>query len=126
LSYCQPNKDFGKGFYVTKYYNQAKIWADRIGKLSSSAGYVTEFDFHEYAYGDEELRTLRFERYDDAWLDFVSYNRNKNNKVPHSYDIVEGPMADDRVSRRIELYLDGEIRVPRHPELDSGSPRERP
>jgi hypothetical protein len=109
LSKCKPHKDFGRGFYVTKLYEQARIWADTIGKESLSGGFVTEFEFHEYVFEDDELRTLRFEDYDDAWLDFVAFNRNKLNKVKHGYDIVEGPVADDYVSYRIKLYLRGKL-----------------
>jgi predicted NACHT family NTPase len=37
-------------------------------------------------------------------------NRNEQNPMPaHDYDIVEGPVADDKVQNRIEDYLTGEI-----------------
>jgi len=29
FSFCQIRRDFGKGFYVTKYYEQADVWAKR-------------------------------------------------------------------------------------------------
>ncbi|KAA6332624.1 hypothetical protein EZS27_018888 [termite gut metagenome] len=29
LTQCEPRKDFGRGFYVTKIYEQALIWANR-------------------------------------------------------------------------------------------------
>jgi hypothetical protein len=109
LSKCKPHKDFGQGFYVTKLYEQARTWADTIGKESRSGGFVTEFEFHEYVFEDDELQILRFADYDDAWLDFVTFNRNKSNKVKHGYDIVEGPVADDYVSYRIRLYLKGKL-----------------
>jgi hypothetical protein len=109
LSLCRPHGDFGQGFYVTKLYDQARIWAEKLGKRQHSEGFVTEFDFHEYAFDDQRLQTLRFKDYDDAWLDFVTFNRNKANKVKHSYDIVEGPVADDQISYRINLYLRGKL-----------------
>ncbi len=31
FSFCQTKRDFGKGFYVTKYYEQAEVWAQRKG-----------------------------------------------------------------------------------------------
>jgi hypothetical protein len=37
-------------------------------------------------------------------------NRNDKNPIPaHDYDIVEGPVADDKVQSRIGDYLKGEI-----------------
>jgi hypothetical protein len=33
LSKCQANKDFGKGFYVTKFRKQAEEWAEIIGEV---------------------------------------------------------------------------------------------
>jgi hypothetical protein len=42
LSKCQANKDFGKGFYVTKFRKQAEEWAEIIGKVNGAAGVVTE------------------------------------------------------------------------------------
>lgn len=32
LSKCKPNKDFGKGFYVTKFRHHAEEWAKIIGE----------------------------------------------------------------------------------------------
>lgn len=109
LSKCKPYRDFGQGFYVTKLYEQARTWASTLSKEFQSEGFVTEFEFHEYMFEDDELQILRFEDYDDAWLDFVAFNRNKKNHSRHPYDIVEGPVADDRVSYRINLYLNGQL-----------------
>jgi hypothetical protein len=109
LSQCKPHGDFGQGFYVTKLYDQARIWAGKLGKKFQSNGFVTEFEFHEFMFSDKSLRTLRFDDYNDEWLDFVAFNRNWSNEINHGYDIVEGPVADDRVSYRINLYLRGKL-----------------
>ena len=45
LSKSQPRKDFGKGFYVTKFRKHAENWAAIIGEKHSTEGVVTEFDF---------------------------------------------------------------------------------
>jgi len=63
LSKCQANKDFGKGFYVTKFRQQAEEWAEIIGKVNKSVGVVTEFTFYERAFSEENLKTLRFSEY---------------------------------------------------------------
>jgi hypothetical protein len=110
LSKCQPNKDFGRGFYVTKLRKQAEIWAEIIGGMHDTAGVVSEFIFYERAFEDEKYKILRFEDYNEAWLDFVILNRNRESvEQKHDYDIIEGPIADDRISRRIDDYLDGKV-----------------
>jgi len=105
---AKPYKDFGRAFYLTKIHEQAKAWADRLGREYGTEGVVSEFEFDEYAYEDESLKILIFESYDERWLDFIVLNRS-NRKQMHDYDIVEGPIADDKVQNRIIDYLNGEI-----------------
>jgi len=110
LSKCQANKDFGRGFYVTKFRKQAEEWAEIIGKVNGTIGVVTEFTFYERAFTEESLKVLRFSKYNDAWFDFVILNRNlESTEQKHDYDIIEGTVADDKVQRRINRYLEGEI-----------------
>ncbi len=82
LSKCQANKDFGKGFYVTKFRKQAEEWAEIIGDVNHTAGIVTEFTFYERAFTEENLKTLRFNEYNDEWFDFVILNRNLEKPEP--------------------------------------------
>jgi len=110
LSKCEIGKDFGQGFYVTKIKEQAQFWAERKGLDNGTQGYVTAFEFNENAFQYFKLKTLRFTGYDDNWLDFVTMNRNTALPQPaHNYDIVEGPVADDRIATRIKKYLKGGI-----------------
>ena len=110
LSKCQANKDFGRGFYVTKFRKQAEEWAEIIGKVNKVAGVVTEYTFYERAFTEESLKTLRFCEYNDEWFDFIIMNRNlEAPEQKHDYDIIEGPVADDKVQRKINRYLEGEI-----------------
>ena len=110
LSKCEIGKDFGQGFYVTKIKEQAQFWAKRKGLDNSTQGYVTEFEFNENAFLHFNLKILQFTSYDDRWLDFVTMNRNTALPQPtHDYDIVEGPVADDRIATRIKKYLNGNI-----------------
>ncbi|MDR3108263.1 MAG: DUF3990 domain-containing protein [Planctomycetaceae bacterium] len=110
LSQCEPHKDFGQGFYVTKYKKHAETWAARIGEKHETKGVVTEFNFHESAFTNNKYKVLRFADYSDDWLDFVVNNRNNESPVPsHDYDIVEGYVANDRIQRRIDDYLAGII-----------------
>ena len=110
LMKCEPRKDFGRGFYVTKIKEQAEIWAKRIGKDHGCKGVVTAFIFYENAFIDGVHRVLRFGSYNDAWLDFVTLNRRKDSPLPaHDYDIVEGPIANDRISHQIDNYIEEKI-----------------
>ena len=52
------------------------------------------------------LRMLRFNAPDVEWLRFVVKNR-KGEPIPVDWDIVSGPVADDRTASVIDLYLDG-------------------
>ncbi|MDR2627951.1 MAG: DUF3990 domain-containing protein [Dysgonamonadaceae bacterium] len=110
LSKCKPSRDFGQGFYVTNLYNQARQMAQRVADWNKTSPIITEFDFDDCAFEDDEYKTLRFSGYDEKWLDFVIANRaNHSRKSNHDYDIIEGPVADDAVSIRIKDYLNGAI-----------------
>ncbi|MDR0692681.1 MAG: DUF3990 domain-containing protein [Prevotellaceae bacterium] len=110
LQKCKPNRDFGRGFYVTKLRTQAENMAKRVTKYSKKTPVVTEYEFDEYAYQDDDLKVLRFDAYNEAWLDFVVLNRNADKRrQAHEYDIVEGNVADDKITRNITKYLKGKI-----------------
>ena len=110
LSKCEKHKDFGQGFYVTRFRNQAEEWAEKIGQKNNAQGVVTEFEFFVSAFTSWNYRVLRFEDYSNEWLDFVVLNRNPKNENPaHDYDIVEGPVADDKIQRRLDKFLKGKI-----------------
>jgi len=110
LSKCKPNKDFGKGFYVTKFRNHAEEWAKIIGEKYGTDGFVSEFDFSENDFTKSICKIKHFETYNEEWLDFVVENRDKNSKTPtHNYDIIIGPVANDKVQNTLRLYLKGKI-----------------
>jgi hypothetical protein len=108
LSKSIPNKDFGKGFYVTKFRQHAESWAKIIGRKHKTKGFVTEFIFYDTEFTERLCKVKHFDAYDEKWLDFVVENRNPFGKM-HDYDIVEGPVANDKVQNRIGTYLDGLI-----------------
>ncbi|MDR0940886.1 MAG: DUF3990 domain-containing protein [Bacteroidales bacterium] len=110
LQKCKPSRDFGRGFYVTKLRFQAENMAQRVARFSKQTPVITEYEFDEYAYEDTDLKVLRFDDYNEEWLDFVVLNRNTDKRrQAHDYDIVEGPVADDRISRNVSKYLQGKI-----------------
>lgn len=87
-------KDFGYGFYCTNIEKQAKRWA-----LLKKKNHVVNV----YTYTPEEsLKVLCFDEMTEEWLDFVVSCRRG---IEHSYDVVEGPMADDTIWDYIEDYM---------------------
>jgi hypothetical protein len=110
LSKSQTNKDFGKGFYVTKFRKHAESWAKNMADRYHKKPVVTEFTFYERAFEEDRYNVLRFNDYNEKWLDFVVLNRNPEYTTQrHDYDIIEGPIADDKIQNRIRDYIDGII-----------------
>lgn len=91
------NKDFGTGFYCTEIKHQAEIWSTK----KAVTGYVTAYIYTE----NPELMYKKFVE-DDEWLDFVVACRRGE---AHNYDIVEGPMADDKIWNEIDDFIAGII-----------------
>lgn len=91
-------KDFSWGFYCTNNMEQAVRWANRgIGE--------PVINYYRYQ-PNENLKILQFPKMSDEWLDFIAECRS--GKV-HTYDIVEGPMADDTIWNYVNDFLSGRI-----------------
>ncbi|MDR1883254.1 MAG: DUF3990 domain-containing protein [Prevotella sp.] len=113
LEKCLYQRDFGRGFYVTKFRKHAENWARIIGKKHKTQGAVTEFEYTESPFANSICKIKHFDRYDEEWFDFVVSNRqNEKTDAIHDFDIVEGPVADDKVQNRIYSYLEGKISKP--------------
>jgi len=109
LQKCRPYTDFGRGFYVTKYKTHAENWAKRFSKQNNN-GFVTTYNYIESQFTDFICKKKKFEGYTNEWLDFIVNNRNEESiEQDHGYDIVEGPVANDKVQNRLHNYLRGEI-----------------
>jgi len=91
-------KDFGSGFYCTIFKEQAIRWATRF----PVAGYVNVFSYLE----QPGLHIKRFAEMTEEWLDFIVACRNGSE---HSFDIVEGPMANDTIFNYVQDFIDGNI-----------------
>lgn len=97
--------DYGSGFYTTTSYEQAEAWVRRRMKENEGdKGYVNEYDFDKNVL--RKLRVLVFDKPTEKWVDFVMANRTQKN-FTHSYDIVYGPVANDRVYAAFALYEGG-------------------
>lgn len=101
ISKGRRNLDFGQGFYVTDIMQQAIDWATRPinhDKLQYLNRYILDVE----AVRSANYRCIKFEAYDDRWLDFVLANRH--GEQTEVFDMVEGGIANDRVFNTIELY----------------------
>jgi hypothetical protein len=93
---------------VRKFLYEDEVGSKRRGKENHSAAVVTEFDFSEFFFRDKDFKVLRFDGYNDEWLEFVVLNRkNETEQQAHDYDIVEGPVADDKIATEVERYIEG-------------------
>ena len=100
--------DFGKGFYLTSSKQQAIDWVyRRLDNRNISQGYINTYDFDE-SLAKKFLKIKRFEKADEAWVDFVMKNR-RIIEFEHDYDIVIGPVANDKVYTAFALYEGGTI-----------------
>lgn len=101
LSKSYNRRDFGKGFYTTILQSQSKEWAYRLSlREKKEEYYVYEFLFWE----NDTLKVKRFDSLNIEWLEFVKMNRIKGG-LQHDYDIVIGPVADDKTMETIQLYI---------------------
>lgn len=99
--------DYGQGFYTTTSYEQAEAWVRRrMNEKRTSRGYVCAYELDECAL--QNLKTLIFEQPTEEWVDFVMKNRTQKGYV-HDFDIVYGPVANDRVYAAFALYEGGLI-----------------
>ena len=98
-----PNRtlDYGRGFYTTTSYEQAEQWVRRRKGTQHSIGYVNVYELADILPND--IKQLRFETPTEEWVDFVMRNRTEKG-YEHSFDIVYGPVANDRVYAAFALY----------------------
>lgn len=102
-----PNRtlDYGSGFYTTTSYDQALTWVKRrIEEQKSDKGFVNTYELDKSALKD--LRCLYFDSPTEEWVDFVMKNRTQRGYI-HDYDVVYGPVANDRVYAAFALYEGG-------------------
>lgn len=113
LDRCVPGKDFGRGFYLTTDYEQArKFVALSVRKYKAdtgkevNGGYVSTFKVNT----PHVLQFHVFEDADEDWLHFVAANR-RNDLFPHvitryaDFDVIAGKIANDQTARTLQLYV---------------------
>lgn len=110
LTFSKPNKDFGAGFYLSDNFEQAMEMAQFKSEIFGGKPTVMEYDFDEdRAFSKEEnLRILTFSDYSKEWAEFVFKNRT-NESETNKYDIVIGPIANDKVGAQIRRFMEKDI-----------------
>lgn len=104
--YFKTRTDFGPGFYMTTFWDQAEDWACHQARRSRLAGNpvngaVVEFSIQRNRLG--ALLSLSFVRPEDSHRDFwdlILHCRAGNHhslpgSPPNLYDVVYGPVADN-------------------------------
>ena len=94
--------DYGRGFYTTTSYEQAEAWMRRrMDEANQVKGYVNIYEMPEDV--PANLKQLIFHAPTEEWVDFVMRNRTEKGFV-HDYDIVYGPVANDRAYAAFALF----------------------
>ena len=100
----KPNRtlDYGSGFYTTTSYQQAKDWVLRkMKEQTSAAGFINVYELDEEK--KKTMKALVFHEPSEEWVDCVMLNRRQRG-FTHDYDVVYGPVANDRVYAAFALY----------------------
>lgn len=100
-AFSRSNLDFGKGFYVTSFKEQAENWALRKAMRSNRSPVVNVYEMNIL----DDFSVCTFDT-DREWLDFVCACR-RGESVFLAYDVIFGSVADDRVFDAIDLYYRG-------------------
>lgn len=105
----KPNRtlDYGYGFYATTSFEQAESWVKRkMSEQKKGKGYVNVYEFNKDSLHD--LNALLFPSPTEEWVDFVMKNRTRKDYV-HEFDVVYGPVANDKVYAAFGLFEGGFI-----------------
>lgn len=124
LGLCYGGLDFGKGFYLTSSYQQAKDYIPAsIRKnirrnvlppdFNVSDGRISVFRFHK----SDNIKIHCFDTANSDWLHYVSANRNSS-LFPDllqefsAYDIIGGKIANDNTALTLNAYIAGTYGTP--------------
>ena len=98
--------DFGRGFYTTSNKEQAISWAKQVASRREPKEQILSiYEFDSIA-AQRDLAIIRFTEPTAEWLDFVCANRS-GRKPAKPYDIVFGPVANDKVYTVVQFYENG-------------------
>ena len=108
LSKSKPNKDFGKGFYLSDNEEQALEMAKFKTLTLGGEPFISIFEFDKNILNNNTLKVKVFQDYSEEWADFVFANREGLDNI-EKYDIVYGPIANDTIGLQIRKLKNGNI-----------------
>ena len=114
LQMCRSRKDFGKGFYLTTDYEQAKRFtaasinkAIAEGRIDSNhnMGYISAYELGSVS----DINCFEFKAADEEWLRCVVNHRKETEDISRweKYDIIAGKIANDNTNFVITAYIRG-------------------
>ena len=103
VKFSKKYLDFGRGFYLTSFENQAKKWAIRKGMRQNKQGIVNIYELKD---NWKDYKVLSFEEENEKWIDFVCACR-KGETLNKDYDIIVGNVANDDVFKTVDMYFRG-------------------
>ena len=93
LNMSKPNKDFGRGFYLSKEVSQALELAEYKAFQIGGTPVINTYEFDDSYLNNGILNVMKFDSYSKEWAQFVFDNRtSEDGGSTHQYDIVVGPM----------------------------------
>lgn len=102
LTKSNPNKDFGKGFYLTTDRKQAIKFAKNRAIMHKKKRYF----LNTYKLKDiKHLNAVKFDKADPAWFECVS--KNRLDYLPNmfkGFEVIIGKVADDNTSFVFSIY----------------------
>ena len=114
LERCRPNKDFGRGFYLTPDREGAVKMAIRTVRRFGGSPFVMTFDLDESKLAGVAVR--RFAVPDEDWALFVMANRRPQMQATdhnreNRYGMVSGPIANDDLALLFRQFERGLVSV---------------
>jgi hypothetical protein len=118
LQQSRPYKDFGQGFYTSANIGHVKSMAERNADMRKSK--LRRYDsghnligkwLYQYRFDRDKAADLAVKEFTEAdreWGSFITLNRTSRG-VPHKYDIVIGPTANDYTNPTIQFYMSGGV-----------------
>ena len=109
LNKSKKHKDFGQAFYLSQSEEQAMEVAKTKVFIGGGTSVLNRFEFDELLMSSSELNVKIFDSYSKEWADFVFANRDERQDFHHPYDIVFGPIANDRIGLQIAKFRENDI-----------------
>lgn len=114
LSLCRPNKDFGRGFYLTPDMAAADRMALRTVRRFEGRPYVMTFEFDDSVLDGVSVK--RFAMPSEEWAMFVMANRRpdapaEDHNRDNRYGLVVGPVANDDLALLFRQFALGLVTV---------------